>query len=142
MSTHVTSPYAAPRIAIVTADETLVPAVQESLVSNFHTTLLNPSDSVFSLLDEVPLEAVIVDLDMADEPNQEGVRLLEGLRRADPDLVLFALPVTAEGRYWTPGEAAEALRRGAHAVVIGTAITNPLEIARRFATALGEALTR
>ena len=51
-------------------------------------------------------------------------------------------PVTAEGRYWTPGEAAEALRRGAHAVVIGTAITNPLEIARRFATALGEALTR
>ncbi len=91
MSSYVTSPYAAPRIAIVTADETLVPAVQESLVSTFHTTLLNPSDSVLSLLDEVPLEAVIVDLDAGEEPNQEGVRLLEDLRRADPDLVLFAL---------------------------------------------------
>jgi DNA-binding NtrC family response regulator len=65
--------------------------VQESLVSTFHTTLLNPSDSVLSLLDEVPLEAVILDLDRADEPNQEAVRLLEDLRRADPDLVLFAL---------------------------------------------------
>ncbi len=92
MPAHVTSQQAARRIAIVTADETLVPAVQEALVSTFHTTLLSPNDSVLSLLNEAPLEAVVVDLDAADGPNQEGgVRLLEELRRAEPDLVLFAL---------------------------------------------------
>jgi len=31
----------------------------------------------------------------------------------------------------------EALDRGAHAVVVGTAITNPREITRRFVSALG-----
>jgi N-acylglucosamine-6-phosphate 2-epimerase len=41
-------------------------------------------------------------------------------------------PVIAEGRFWTPEQVSEAFRRGAHAVVIGTAITNPREITRRF----------
>ncbi len=91
MPTQVASQHAAPRIAVVTGDETLVPAVQESLVSTFHTTLLSPSDSVLNLLHEVPLEAVIVDLGAADESNQQGVLLLEELRRVEPDLVLFAL---------------------------------------------------
>jgi putative N-acetylmannosamine-6-phosphate epimerase len=42
------------------------------------------------------------------------------------------VPVVAEGRLWTPEQVAEALRRGAHAVVVGTAITNPRDITRRF----------
>ncbi|MBI4279113.1 MAG: N-acetylmannosamine-6-phosphate 2-epimerase [Armatimonadetes bacterium] len=46
-----------------------------------------------------------------------------------------ATPVIAEGRFWTPEQVAEVLRRGAFAVVIGTAITNPIEITRRFAAA-------
>jgi putative N-acetylmannosamine-6-phosphate epimerase len=48
--------------------------------------------------------------------------------------------VIAEGRIWTPEEAREALRRGAHAVVVGTAITRPIEIVRRFARAASEGL--
>jgi putative N-acetylmannosamine-6-phosphate epimerase len=44
--------------------------------------------------------------------------------------------VIAEGRIWTPEEAAEAMRLGAHAVVVGTAITRPVEIVRRFVAAL------
>ena len=43
----------------------------------------------------------------------------------------------AEGRFDTPELAAEALARGAHAVVVGTMITNPREITRRFVAALG-----
>jgi putative N-acetylmannosamine-6-phosphate epimerase len=43
-----------------------------------------------------------------------------------------SVPVIAEGRLWTPEHVAEAFARGAHAVVIGTAITNPREITRRF----------
>jgi putative N-acetylmannosamine-6-phosphate epimerase len=44
-------------------------------------------------------------------------------------------PVVAEGRFGSPEEVAEALRLGAHAVVVGTAITRPIDIVRRFAAA-------
>jgi N-acylglucosamine-6-phosphate 2-epimerase len=60
-------------------------------------------------------------------------------RDAAPDFELISalaaavmVPVIAEGRLWTPEHVAEAFARGAHAVVIGTAITNPREITRRF----------
>jgi N-acylglucosamine-6-phosphate 2-epimerase len=60
-----------------------------------------------------------------------------------PDLELVAklaehLPdqVIAEGRIWTPEHASEALRLGAFAVVVGTAITRPVEIVKRFMKAV------
>lgn len=40
-------------------------------------------------------------------------------------------PIIAEGRYRTPEEIRSAFDAGAHAVVVGTAITNPLEITAR-----------
>ncbi len=46
------------------------------------------------------------------------------------------IPVLAEGRVDTPQQAAEALRAGAHAVIVGTAITRPEVITKRFAVAL------
>jgi N-acylglucosamine-6-phosphate 2-epimerase len=56
-----------------------------------------------------------------------------------PNLMLVAdlaqrLPnqIIAEGRIWTPEQAQEALRLGALAVVVGTAITRPVEIVKRF----------
>lgn len=42
------------------------------------------------------------------------------------------VPVFAEGRYWTPEQASEALRIGASFVVVGTAITNPMAVTARF----------
>jgi len=65
-----------------------------------------------------------------DGPDVELVRRLSALGD---------VPVLAEGRIWTPDEAAECLRAGAHAVVVGTAITRPQEITRRFAKAVLEA---
>ncbi|MFF3954893.1 N-acetylmannosamine-6-phosphate 2-epimerase [Streptomyces sp. NPDC001890] len=60
-------------------------------------------------------------------------------KQTGPDLGLVAelaaaidVPVVAEGRINTPGEAAEALARGAHSVVIGTAITAPTALTARF----------
>ena len=47
-----------------------------------------------------------------------------------------AVPVIAEGRIWTPEEAVKALELGAYAVVVGTAITRPQEITKRFAKAV------
>ncbi|MEM1643950.1 MAG: HisA/HisF-related TIM barrel protein [Desulfurococcaceae archaeon] len=40
-------------------------------------------------------------------------------------------PVIAEGRFWTHEEFRKALELGAHAVVIGTAITRPHLIVRK-----------
>jgi putative N-acetylmannosamine-6-phosphate epimerase len=63
-------------------------------------------------------------------------------KTAGPDLELLSallaeipVPIVAEGRFDTPDLVAEAFKRGAHAVVVGTAITNPREITKRFAQA-------
>lgn len=60
-----------------------------------------------------------------------------------PDLELIrtlvahvSVPVVAEGRFNTPELARAAIEAGAHAVVVGTMITNPREITRGFARAV------
>lgn len=60
----------------------------------------------------------------------------------DPDLDLVAalvascgVPIVAEGRYATAAQVAAGFARGAYAVVVGTAITNPREITRRLVAA-------
>ena len=59
-----------------------------------------------------------------------------------PDLELVAAlaarvdcPVVAEGRYASPEQVRAAFAAGAFAVVVGTAITNPVALTQRFATA-------
>lgn len=64
-------------------------------------------------------------------------------RKNGPDLALVTelteavdVPVVAEGRFQAPNQVVEAFSRGAHAVVIGTAITNPVAITRKFTSRL------
>ncbi|WP_069169475.1 N-acetylmannosamine-6-phosphate 2-epimerase [Streptomyces griseus] len=64
-------------------------------------------------------------------------------KQTGPDLDLVtslsaavSVPVVAEGRINTPEEAAEALARGAHSVVVGTAITAPTALTARFVAGL------
>ena len=49
-----------------------------------------------------------------------------------------SVPVLAEGRFRTPDQAVKALRLGAHAVVVGGAISVPRDTTERFATAMRE----
>lgn len=58
----------------------------------------------------------------------------------DEVLALAEVPVFVEGRVHSPADAAEAVRRGAWAVVVGTAITHPTTITRWFAGAVAEAV--
>lgn len=46
------------------------------------------------------------------------------------------IPVVAEGRIWTPEEAAKAMKTGASYVVVGSAITRPQLITARYVSAL------
>ncbi|HEX7022420.1 MAG TPA: N-acetylmannosamine-6-phosphate 2-epimerase, partial [Trueperaceae bacterium] len=62
--------------------------------------------------------------------NGPDLELVEALADA------VAIPVVAEGRYQQPGQVREAFDRGAYAVVVGTAITNPLALAERFVNAV------
>jgi N-acylglucosamine-6-phosphate 2-epimerase len=65
----------------------------------------------------------------SDEPDLE---LVHGLSQATDT------PVMAEGRIATPEQAHRALKAGAYAVVVGTAITRPEAITARFVEALKE----
>lgn len=46
------------------------------------------------------------------------------------------MPVIAEGGIWTPEQLKAALDSGVHAAVVGTAITRPMDITRRFVSAI------
>ena len=48
-------------------------------------------------------------------------------------------PVIAEGRFYYPEQVVKALELGAHAVVVGGAITRPAEITTRFVNAINKA---
>jgi N-acylglucosamine-6-phosphate 2-epimerase len=51
-----------------------------------------------------------------------------------------SVPVIAEGRFWTPFEVGHAFELGASAVVIGTAITSPVDITKRFVKEVPDSL--
>lgn len=64
----------------------------------------------------------------------------EARKALGPDIALIetlaeaiSVPIIAEGRFEQPEQLEVAFRAGAYAVVVGTAITNPREITRRFA---------
>lgn len=46
------------------------------------------------------------------------------------------IPVIAEGGIWSPEQLKEAIDSGVHAAVVGTAITRPMEITKRFVDAI------
>jgi N-acylglucosamine-6-phosphate 2-epimerase len=46
------------------------------------------------------------------------------------------IPVIAEGGIWSPEELKAAIDSGVHAAVVGTAITRPMEITKRFVNAI------
>ena len=80
---------AAPRIAVVTTDESVQLAAQEVLASAFHTTLLDSGEQVLPLLAEATVEAVVLDLETAHASDDQMLRLVRQLREHDEDLVLL-----------------------------------------------------
>src|SRR5260370_21826757 len=92
---------AAARVAVMTTDESVMLAAQESLASDFHITLLDAGDGVLALQNEVPLEAVILDLDTPEGSAEAMVELVNQLRARDEDLVLIGL-IQSLTKMWRP----------------------------------------
>lgn len=59
-----------------------------------------------------------------------GIDLMKELLRT------IKIPVIAEGGIWTPEQLKEAIDTGVHAAVVGTAITRPMDITKRFVKAI------
>ncbi len=69
----------------------------------------------------------------------ESIKANQNKNPEEPDYQLLSeivtridCPVILEGRIWTPEQAAKAFDMGAFAVVIGSAVTRPHEIVKRF----------
>jgi DNA-binding NtrC family response regulator len=75
----------------MTRDDSVTLAAQERLASDFHTTLLDSPEALFALQQDVPLEAVILDLDTPDGAIDSMLQFVGKLRSSDEDLVLTGL---------------------------------------------------
>ena len=84
-------PTAAPRIAVLTSDDAVVAAAQETLASDFHTTLLDSPAGVLTLQREVTLEAAVLDFGISEEATEPVLALVRQLRDQDESLVLAAI---------------------------------------------------
>lgn len=110
---------------------------------------------VAAIRDRHPGLLLMADISTADEARRAsacGVDLIgttmsgytpQSAGRPAPDVDLVRqladeldVPIVAEGQVHTPDQARRMLDAGAHCVVVGGAITRPLEIARRFVAAL------
>jgi DNA-binding NtrC family response regulator len=79
-----------PRIAIVTTDESTVPDIEHIIAPAFDTQLLLSPDDILPLMSQLPLDAIVVDLDTIAESQQSALDVLSELRQIGHDLVLAA----------------------------------------------------
>ena len=78
-------------IAVVTTDEAVLPEVEKFFTPNFHTTFLNNPDDILPLLTQVPLDAILLDVDTVPGSTTQGLEVLQQLRGMSEDFVLIAL---------------------------------------------------
>lgn len=94
---------------------------------------LSPWEYIQSIKEKYPDQILMADI----SDYQEGLRAwksgIDLVRRLASEL---SIPVIGEGRVHTPDEAVKMLDMGAWAVIVGGAITRPLEIAGRFMKAV------
>ncbi len=125
---------------VVAVDATLRPRADGMTTGDFLAALVGEL--------EVPVLADVDSLEAAVAACAAGAHAVattlsgytgDGPTPEGPDLELVArlvreldCPVLAEGRYATPDDVQAALDAGAFAVVVGTAITDPVMLTRRF----------
>jgi N-acylglucosamine-6-phosphate 2-epimerase len=141
---------------IVEAGADLV-AIDATMLARPNGILLE--EFVFSIRNNFPDTLLVADISTYEEgvvAMDLGVDLVSttmsgytphSLQQELPDIALVArlssigkTPVLAEGRIWTPEQCVACMEAGAHAVVVGTAITRPQEITKRFVKSIHDSL--
>lgn len=123
-------------IVAIDATERDRPVPVDELIRYIHDELKRPVLADVSTLEEgMAAEAAGAD---AVAPTLSGYTG-SGPAPKEPDWILLytllkqlRVPVIMEGRIWSPEDAARSLRYGAWAVVVGSAITRPQLITKRF----------
>ncbi|HKC70939.1 MAG TPA: sigma 54-interacting transcriptional regulator, partial [Terriglobales bacterium] len=80
-----------PAVAIVTTDELVGPEAATYLDSAYQLQMLQTWDELQAMLQEVSLDAILLDLDTLGESSDVGVAAMRELRSNHPDLVLVAM---------------------------------------------------
>jgi DNA-binding NtrC family response regulator len=79
------------RIAMICSDESHWPALQETLAPFFHITFLSAPQEILPMHREVPLDAIVLDIDPLDAGEPDSCDVLRSLRELDQDVVLYAI---------------------------------------------------
>lgn len=92
---------------------------------------------------EEGIHAAEIGFDLVGTTMRGYTQYTRGARLPDMELIRRLVrdckkPVAAEGGIWTPGQLREVMDTGVWTAVIGGAITRPMEITRRFVSALGD----
>lgn len=127
---------------VIAVDATLRPRPNSASMEDFLRTLkrvvnapiLADVDSVEAGMRAADAGADLIATTLAgytsgESPEEPDFAVLEAL------VARVSIPVIAEGRYRTEAHVRRALSLGAHAVVVGGAITDPIAITRRFVNA-------
>lgn len=131
--------------AMIALDATIRPRPEpvDELIARIHRELALPVLADVATLDE-GLAATRAGADLVGT-TLSGYTAETAHRPDEPDYALLSALIAAgvatllEGRVWTPEQARQGLTLGAHAVVVGSAITRPQEIVRRYVRAMGGA---
>jgi len=78
-------------IVVVTTDELVRPEAEATLAGDYDLRVLSTWDALISLVKKQPPEAVLLDIDIIGERQDEGVAALAELRSLVPNLLLVAL---------------------------------------------------
>lgn len=131
---------------IIALDCTMRPRFDGSTISDFIKEIKEKYPEIILMADISNLEEGInaekAGVDFVGTTMSGYTPYTEG-RGDGPDFELIkdlseniSLPIIAEGKIHYPSQAKEALEAGAHAIVVGGAITRPREIASRFVNAI------
>lgn len=114
--------------------KTLVQYIHENSDALVMGDIATEEDAYYAVECGVDMVSTTLSGYTADSPKMEGpdFALVEKLVQT------VKVPVIAEGRITTPEQAAKMIRLGAHAVVVGGAITRPQLITKRFTEYLNQ----
>jgi DNA-binding NtrC family response regulator len=100
------------RIAVISTDRSVLPALEEHIVPVYHTTILESPDDAVAHLSANGTEAIVYDLEVGEQSTDDGLDQVARLRADHANLVIIAITRTS-GR----GAAHKAIRAGSDEVL-------------------------